>query len=442
MDSIKTVVNDTKPRYVDSAEVPTSHPSHGVSMSEQAIAAIMSNGWPGTKVESVTPLGAGKSFNNKIYFLKMQHADRTAALGEVDAVLKINGTLYDGDKVQNEVACLRLLELYCPNVAFPRVLAWSEAGANATFVSTDHAETKSLETLVPPDAESKNDVGWILTTKVTGNVVDLEELDTAAIMDLALQLADIVASWRLKIPAQKHCGSLKIREEVRQSANGLGDGVTLDRPFGPGISKMAVRGNVVEEIKLSTPIATMQEYYRLKLNNKLRQLESLDAFAPNRHLLSPLKLLCEERLPKFNFDEMFKQNAIPTDTFQFTHYDLFPRNILVTGSPPRITGIVDWEFSGFFPPVDEFLDDWLDGGDWPKEFYIAYLKRLEENCVATPAKSARGDAWQMAWWLEKIIENAAPWWVLGENDENQAKKILEKAEFVIQKMLENFDSIS
>ncbi|PTB41733.1 uncharacterized protein TrAFT101_009653 [Trichoderma asperellum] len=161
-------------------------PSHGASMNEQAIAAIVSNGWPGTKVESVTPLGAGKSFNNKIYFLKMQHANKMAALGEEDAVIKINGTLYDGDT----------------------------------------------------------------------------------------------------------------------------------------------------------------------------------------------------------------QSAIPMDTFQFTHYDLFPRNILVTGSPPRITGIVDWEFPGFFPPVDEFLDDWLDGGDWPKEFYVAYLKRLEENGVATPAKSVRGDGWQ------------------------------------------------
>lgn len=441
MDNIKTVVNDTKPRYVDSPEVPTNHPTHGVSMSEQAIATIVSNGWPGTKVESVTPLGAGKSFNNKIYFLKMQHADKTAALGEEDAVLKINGTLYDGDKVQNEVACLRLLELYCPNLAFPRVLAWSEAGVNATFVSTNHAETKSLETPVSPEAEGKNNIGWILTTKVSGKVVNLEELDAAAITDLSLQLADMVASWRLNIPAQKHCGSLKILQESQQAVNGSVEGVTLDRPFGPGISKMAVRGNVVEEIKLTTPIGTVQEYYKLKLNNKLKQLESLDAFARNRHLLGPLKSLCEERLSKLNFDEMFKQSAIPTDTFQFTHYDLFPRNILVTGSPPRITGIVDWEFSGFFPPVDEFLDDWLDGGDWPKEFYIAYLKRLEENGVATPAKSVRGDAWQMAWWLEKIIENAAPWWVLGENDENQANRILEKAEFVTQKMLENLKSV-
>lgn len=109
-------------------------------------------------------------------------------------------------------------------------------------------------------------------------------------------------------------------------ADGAEDGVTLDRPFGPGISKMSIRGNVVEEIKLSTPIATMQEYCKLKLNNKLRQLESVEAFAPSRQLLSPLRSLCEERLPNFNFDEMFKQSAIPTDTFQFTHYDLFPRN--------------------------------------------------------------------------------------------------------------------
>jgi hypothetical protein len=392
-------------------------------------------------VESITPLAAGKSFNNKIYFLKMQHADKTAALGEEDAVLKINGTLYDGDKVQNEVACLRLLELYCPDLPVPRVLAWSEAGVSATFVSSNHAEKKPLGTSIPLDAEKEHNIGWILTSKVSGEAVNLEELDNAAITDLALQLADIVAKWRRSIPSQKHCGSLKIREDTCQVTGDSGAGVSLDRPCGPGIPDMAIRGNVVEEIKLPTPIATMQEYYILKLDNKLKQLASSDVFARNRHLLGSLESLCRERLPKLNFDEMFNQSAIPTDTFQFTHYDLFPRNILVSGSPPRITGIVDFEFSGFFPPIDEFLDDWLDGGDWPEDFYTVYLKRLEENGVATPAKSTIGDAWQMAWWLEKIIENAAPWWVIGDADEDQVKKVLEKAEFVIQTMLGNFGSV-
>ncbi|KAM0261504.1 hypothetical protein ACHAQJ_002186 [Trichoderma viride] len=442
MNHIKTVVNDTKPRYDNSSpDVPPSHPSYGVSMNNQTIEAIVSTGWSGSRVESITPLAAGKSFNNKIYFLKMQHADEASALGEEDAVLKINGTLYDGDKVQNEVACLRLLELYCPDLPVPRVLAWSEAGASATFVSANHAETKSLVTPVSSSAEKGNNIGWVLTSKVSGKAVNLEELDNATITDLALQLADIVTKWRRSVPPQEHCGSLKIREGNDREANASGDGVALDRPCGPGIPDMAIRGIVVEEIKLPTPIATIQEYYRLKLDNKLKQLESSDAFTRNRHLLDSLKSLYEEKLPRLSFDDMFKQSAIPTNTFQFTHYDLFPRNILVSGSPPRITGIVDFEFSGFFPPIDEFLDDWLDGGDWPEDFYIAYLKRLEENGVATPAKSVKGDSWQMAWWLEKIIENASPWWVLGDSDEGQVKKVLEKAELVIQKMLENFSSV-
>ncbi|KAE9366529.1 hypothetical protein N431DRAFT_384383 [Stipitochalara longipes BDJ] len=402
-------------------------------MSPEAISDIVSSGWPGSRVKSVKPLTVGQSFNNKVYFLKIQHSDEGSALGEQDAVLKISGTIYDGDKVQNEVACLRLLETYCPHLPVPRALAWSEAGVSATFVTSNHAETKLLGTSLSPEAVKENN-GWILTSTLPGEPVVPTALDEATLADLATQLADMVASWRHSVPTQKHCGNLQIRGEAQGKAGGTAGGIVLDRPCGPGIPDLAIRGILVEELKLSTPIAHMQDYYRVKLENKLKLLESSNAYARNHHLLGSLRTFCREHLPKFDFAEMFKQTSTPTDTFLFTHYDMFPRNILVSGNPPRVTGIVDFEFSGFFPPMDEFIDDWVDG-DWPEAFYTTYLERLEENGVATPAKGVKGDAWHVAYWLEKIIENTAPWWVPGDLDADQIERALENAESVIREML-------
>jgi hypothetical protein len=278
---------------------------------------------------------------------------------------------------------------------------------------------------------------------VPGKPVAVADLDDAAILaSLATQLADMVSSWRQAIPSQKHGGSVIFRGPAQAGTtddndNDKHDGIALDRPCGPGIPDMAIRGILVEELKLTAPITRIHDYYGLKLDNKLQQLESCNIFARNRHLLGPLRRLRNERLPEISFADMFAQTGIPTDTFLFTHYDLFPRNILVSGSPPRVTGIVDWEFSGFFPPMDEFLEDWLDG-DWPEPFYTTFLKRLEEKGVATPARSVKGDSWQVAYWLERVVESAAPWWLLtGSLTADQAEKALEKAEAIVWEMMGN-----
>jgi len=435
---------------VSAPEGSPGQPVYGVSMSAEAIADIVRIGWPGATAHSITPLEAGKSFNNKIYFVTLRHrspgGDQEAEKEAQEAVLKVNGTIYDGDKVQNEVACLRLLEMYCPDVPAPRVLAWSEAGVSATFVSPTHhdAETKALERDI--DGEGQRRAGWILTSRLPGKpVASPEELDDAALAGLATQLAGLVARWRRCIPAQAYCGNLQIRKAAILPSGG---GIALDRPCGPGIPGLAIRGILVEELKLTAPIARMHDYYGLKLDNKLRLLASSDTLARNRHLLGPLRTFRSEHLPKLRFTDMFAQSATPTedtdtdtDTFLFTHYDLFPRNILVEGSPPRVTGIVDWEFSGFFPPVDEFLDDWLDG-DWPEPFYTAFLQSLEESGVATPAGSVRGESsWQLAYWLERTIESAAPWWLPGNLNADQVDKALETAESVVGQMLRNLGCV-
>lgn len=59
----------------------------------------------------------------------------------------------------------------------------------------------------------------------------------------------------------------------------------------------------------------------------------------------------------------------------FTHGDLNPRNILVESAVQpngyrswRVTGIVDWEFSGFFPEYWEFTKAMFEGFRWPLRY--------------------------------------------------------------------------
>ncbi len=49
----------------------------------------------------------------------------------------------------------------------------------------------------------------------------------------------------------------------------------------------------------------------------------------------------------------------------FTHCDLNPSNILIRGD--QIVGIIDWEFSGWYPPYWEYTAGWfgnLTRGEW------------------------------------------------------------------------------
>ena len=46
---------------------------------------------------------------------------------------------------------------------------------------------------------------------------------------------------------------------------------------------------------------------------------------------------------------------LPTDdSIRFTHGDLVPKNIMVDAEGVRITGIIDWGNSGFYPSYWEY----------------------------------------------------------------------------------------
>ncbi|KAM3548903.1 hypothetical protein MY1884_008979 [Beauveria asiatica] len=187
---------------------------------------------------------------------------------------------------------------------------------------------------------------------------------------------------------------------------------------GPQPHHLVVRGILVDELRIATPISSVTQQYTLKLEKKLEQLESSQTYAQHRYLAP--------RIP---------------GRFVFTHYDLSPRNILVTGSPPQISGIVDFEFAGFFAPVEEFLNDAVGNeGDWPDTQYKEYLAELEAKGTRTPAAGISALVWETARCLERVADNIAPWWLPGPHTGAALEEQFAKSAAELQENLEKLSS--
>jgi hypothetical protein len=344
-------------------------------------------------------------------------------MGNEEFVLKINGRDFKGDKIENEVSCLRLIEVFCTGIPVPRAIAWSQDGSKMTAARGNGSATQPLE----EHAFDRNTGGWILMTRVPGEPIDLSEHNKERLADLAVQLADHVTDWRQNIPRQVHGGSLRFQENEYKNSR---PDITLIDSRDVGAS-LVVRGILGEGIRCLDPIATVGDYYKVLMENKLQTLKTNETFESNRSLIAPVRKFMQEILPTMN-----RVNT-GVDAFIFTHYDLSPRNVLISGSPPKITGIVDFEFAGFFPPLDEFFNDYIENSnDWPKDVYEAYLKRLEENGVATPLKSVDKDHWKQVYLLQQLVQNIAPWYLPSKYRGEGLEEELDKSRVLVEEVLE------
>ncbi|KAG8413351.1 hypothetical protein J3458_012925 [Metarhizium acridum] len=228
-------------------------------------------------------------------------------------------------------------------------------------------------------------------------------------------MADIAADWRRNIPAQSHCGNLKLCRDDKDT-----HGITI-------------QGIVMDSVEPPEPLRTVNAYQKVRLAEKMRELATKDTYAPNRHLPPILQNFVDNQLPDMTLMPPQKQSGL----FVFTHYDLAPRNVLVSGRPPQITGIVDFEFAGFFHPMEEFLNDCIDNrADWPAALYAAYQERLEEHGIATPAGSMDREVWNRNYWLEMVVNYVAPWWLPGQHQRHGLLDELSRAEAIVFDALE------
>ncbi|KAF4972523.1 hypothetical protein FSARC_947 [Fusarium sarcochroum] len=272
-------------------------------------------------------------------------------------------------------------------------------------------------------------LGWILMTRVPGEPINLSEHNNERLADLAVQLADHVTNWRQNIPSQIHGGNLRFRDNEYKDSR---PDITLTNTGETSGSSLVIRGMLGDGVQSLNAIATIGEYYRVRMEHKLNTLGTNDTFLPNRSLIGPVRKFIQEALPTLS---SLKMGA---DAFVFTHYDLSPRNVLISGEPPQITGIVDFEFSGFFPPLDEFLNDYIENSnDWLKDVYKVYLKRLEENGVPTPLKSVDKKHWEQNYLLEQLVQSIAPWYLPGEFQGKELEQELDKVKVLVLEILAN-----
>jgi aminoglycoside phosphotransferase (APT) family kinase protein len=127
------------------------------------------------------------------------------------------------------------------------------------------------------------------------------------------------------------------------------------------------------------------QFFRLnciKLEDQLTKLETKDVFAAMRNEVSSVVWeFAEKTLLGLSLFSSDKPSALT-----FTHYDFSPRNILVSqGSPRLVTGILDFEFAGFFPNEEEFTNNAIaNNQDWPEAAYRVLLEELEKLGERTP----------------------------------------------------------
>jgi hypothetical protein len=407
---------------------PPHHPNFGIEMSNESIRKLVHLALPDITLVDIESLPPLKSFNNRIYFLKGSRQvpgiqQDASDLGEEEFVLKINGRGFGGDKIQNEVSCLRLVEVFCHGIPVPRAIAWSQDGSKMAIARRYGSASRQLE----EQAFDGNTGGWILMTRAPGEPIDLSKQNNDRLVDLAVQLADHVTNWRQNVPCQRNGGNIRFQEDEYKNSR---PDITLIDSGELGATNLVIRGILGDGIRSLDPIATVGNYYKVMMENKLQTLESNEAFEPNRSLSAPVRKFMQEVLPT-----MSSLNT-GASAFVFTHYDLSPRNVLISGEPPRITGIVDFEFAGFFPPLDEFLNDYIeDSNDWPKDVYQVYLERLEENGVSTPLKSVDKDHWEQNYLLQQLVQNIAPWYLPGKYQGQELEQELYKSKMLVEEIL-------
>lgn len=447
---------------------PPSHPNFQVHLSDATIKSLVDKSLAGVDLGrvSVGALASGKSFNNRIYFVDLgapadiSRPKWTASGAEPGGnarhittsslVLKIAGNPFGLTKIQNEIASLLLLEKYTPSIPVPRVIAWSEDGQRIktpfdvrgyrdrapSGSGADRAPTRDEQGNVrESDSGETHNQGWILITRVPGRLLTAEDLAGPFGEDIMRQIAGHVATWRKQLPLGRAVGNMRL---IRSSSTPPPWATLLEKATLPGLD-IYIDG-LITVSERSVPLTSALKYTTHVLREMLRRLKSGKIYKDNReHISVAVRRFIKETLPKLPLLSHADERMV------FTHYDLSPRNMLVSSSTDdhphgpslALSGIVDLEFAGFYPENEEFANTVENNGqEWPAPLYALFLAELE-RLDALPASLARspaasqllftrgkavtagipfgGSEFHQAVLLVRVIENIAPWWVKGES---------------------------
>ena len=357
---------------------------------------------------SVEQLSKGKSFNNRIYFINTTHNGK-----RVDLALKVTGIFFAPTKVENEVSSLLLLQKFCPKVPCPKVKAWSLDGRIChTVVESEDADEDQLVRARETTVEAGLDEGrsWILMDRLPGERLEIEDVfaqDKAEAFDLMKQIASCMHSWRTEMPAQTDIGNLRL--------------FPVGKAGGHSTFCITVAGLVLCDDSSRSGLWPSVDYYKRKVRHARKVLETKPAFSG--WYGGNIERLIDEFLALHPLNGFSLFSTRQTDVSHFTHFDLSPRNILIQNDAEtgkgKVSGILDFEFSGYFPEEEEFINDAVANlDDWPPEAYDVLLSELERLGTRVPPHGTsqnehplrfRRQHWQEALTLTMLIEDIAPW---------------------------------
>lgn len=279
-------------------------------------------------------------------------------------------------------------------------------------------------------------------TRLPGEPIDPAALTETDMSRLSTQLARLVANWRFNVPTSECCGNLRFRSDRSASNTSRWKKAGIDYD-------VAVDIEGILEIGLSRTdrqIDSLLCYWKTRLSNALRKLNQEAVYIANR---GSVKYRVEQFLTKtLPALSIFQDSHKQVGGFIFSHIDLAPRNVLVSASPLRISGILDFEFSGFFPWMQDFTgksivseDDDEEG--WPVAMHAQILQKLDDQGIMTPLRLKGSNLWIELMNLSQLETYIAPWWLSADGiNANELEKELGEARSKVDEALSVLESNS
>ena len=394
---------------------PPHRPTFNVRLNEERLRRIVRLVFPDHSVTSVQQLESGKSYNNRIYFIDIEPAqvDPGHANAPQSLVLKLAGHFFDHRKIENELGCMLLLRKYCPDLPVPEPFAWS---ANGTSIRTVDGKKINAQ-----EGKPFSDHAWILTSRLEGRVLTVADLDSKNGDNVLKQLAKYLTMWRTQVPESPLWGNLRIQTDEKSQVD-----ATTFKDLIPG-KIFAVDAFLLNNFYWSNTLS----YYPTLAQDQLKRLNQEPQFKRTKLAHgAEWEEWIQNDLPQYHLSR--ERNNV------LTHFDFSPRNILMSyiGTQLRVTGILDFEFTGFCPPEEEFLNATIrQEGDWEERHWDVIMRemaKLEQKVPPTPAlersKCFDETEWKRARIIAKTIDRLAPWEIMeGKFGEEELKRELDEA---------------
>ncbi|CAF2994249.1 unnamed protein product [Rotaria sp. Silwood2] len=295
-------------------------------------------------------------------------------------VLKICGRSWKKIKTESEVAAMNIVHKYT-QIPLPKLVAYSSDNNNefgVEWIIMTRCFGKSLRS-----SSKTNDIWPNLSIDQQKSIIN--------------QLVEYISQFHNSIPRSNNIGNYKINGEIGPDNNNMG------------------------------PWNNYQDFFNDRLKLQISTLNHEKVFEPIRDdLMKSIKEFENLNIPSFDY--------IPN---VFTHNDLGVQNIIISDDN-KITGIIDWEWSGSYPICEEYFHS------YKPIIYNNQLKnylydQLEQHNVPTPRTIQNFSILQK---MSDFIQSISPWYLTDLVDpehptvEKELFKYRDKVKILVQQIRE------